>query len=557
MVKKFYFLLLTALLLALLTACGGDGRKQPEPDTIAAVMAEATEQTLGVIDPEEYPGLKQENLIPTLNDAAFYEITEEKAKSAGFGQAEKEWFVLVPITGGHDLALWCDEAEDIVHVFDVAALASSHFPIDQQMSGWFRHHDLYQLVRSAKDYPQQLEHPDYENMQASIELLLNPLTGRLQFGTTWYTDHEVTTFAKVWSYDEDGDQVNMYRLQALAYAKPEEVDELSDWLSLDSQGRYYAVNWWGYVAARFHNGALLGLMRLNEDGSGYTSDGFADFHEDAGWRERMLAAWQAWLTPAAEPSEPEEETVDMAALLRSIRPADVVINYNAYPKVTVEQVAAALNNAAEHQITETQAREVEGFPGGQSEFWWMDLSDTLYAKCGLTENVVCVRSHAASARGEGYFKDETLYELVRHCRDYDEVIDQAAYARFKPQVDAVMQEELEAYANSPGEFHAYQLMNFSPVWSYATDDGNRAEWYDFDFALIPDRPDLDFWSGGIYMDSQLRVRGFFVCGNVVARYKNDDFLGLVFMAADDQYGTQPFEKDPAWVEAMLEARDGC
>ena len=38
MVKKFCVLLLTTLLLALLTACGGDGRKQPEPDTIAYVM---------------------------------------------------------------------------------------------------------------------------------------------------------------------------------------------------------------------------------------------------------------------------------------------------------------------------------------------------------------------------------------------------------------------------------------------------------------------------------------------------------------------------------------
>lgn len=556
MKKRCALLLAALLLLSLCTGCGADGKKQPEPDTIAAVMAEAAEQTLGVIDPEEYPGLKRENLIPALNDAAFYGITEEKAKSAGFGQGETEWFVLVPITGGHDLALWCDEAEDIVQVFDVAALASSKFPINQKMSGFFRHHDLYELVRSARDYPQQLEHPDYENMQGSIELLLNPLTGRLQFGTSWYADHEVKTFAKVWSYDEDGDQVNMYRLRALAYAKPEEAEALSDWLSLDSQGRAYAVNWWGYVAARFHNGALLGLVRLNEDGSGYSSDGFADFHEDDGWRERMLAAWQAWLASSAEPVKPED-TVDMAALLRSIRPADVVFNHNRYPKVTEEQVAAALNGAAEHQITEEQALETEGYPGGQSEFWWMDLSDTLYAKCGLTENVVCVRSYAASECGEGYFKDETLYDLVRHCRDYDEVIDQQAYARFRPQLDAVMQGELDAYANSPGAFHAYQLMNFSPVWQYETPDGNRAEWYDFDFALIPDRPDLDFWSGGIYMDSQLRVRGFFVCGNVVARYQNDDFLGLVFMASDDLYGTQPFETDPAWVKTMLAARDGC
>lgn len=547
---------IVVLAAALCAGCVFTGAKKLPEDAspVAVTMAALTEKQLGAVDPEEYPGLKTENLIPALNDAAYYETTEEKAKSAGFGQTEKKWIVRVPITDGHDLALWCDEAEDIVQVFDVAALASSKFPIDQKMSGFFRHHDLYELVRSARDYPKQLEHPDYENMQSSIELLLNPLTGRLQFGTNWYADHEVKTFVKVWSYDEDGDQVNMYRLRALAYAKPEEAEALPDWLSLDSQGRAYAVNWWGYVAARFHNGALLGLVRLNEDGSGYSSDGFADFHEDDGWRERMLAAWQAWLAASAEPVEPED-TVDMAALLRSIRPADVVFNHNRYPKVTEEQVAAALNSAAEHGIPGEQALVAEGFSDSYP-FWWLDLSlsgEDVNVSCGLAENVVCVRT---TSSGTGYFKDETLYELVRHSRDYDETIDQSAYAMFRTELDAVMQRELDYRVGSPGEFRAYELTNFSPIWHYATDDGNRAEWYSFDFALIPGKPEADFWAGGMYMDSRLRVRGFSVSGSVVARYRGDTLLGLVFMGNDDSY-VPAFDEDWDWANAMLAARDGC
>lgn len=400
MVKKIYGMLLAALLLALLVGCGADAG-QPTGD-IAAAMADVTADRLDFVDPEKYTGLTLEQLAPAMNAAALCQITEEEARQASAENEGPLWFIGVKVHDGHCLLLSCGTAADIVQVTDISAAASSSYPMEGEIDAYFRHPDLYQLVRHAKDVP-----------------------------------------------------------------------------------------------------------------------------------------------------EPVYQTIDMAEHLRRICPEDIGDIPDWYPKVTAQQVADALNSAAEHQITEEQAI-AEGY-ADTYPFWWMDLSDTLYAQCGLTENVVYVRYYNAAERGEGYFQDETLYDLVRHCRDYDEVIDQAAYARFKSQIDAVMQQELDAYANTPGEFHAYQLMNFSPVWQYETPDGNRAEWYDFDFALIPDRPDRDFWAGGIYMDSQLRVRGFFVCGNVVARYQNDTFLGLVFMASDNSYGTQPFETDPAWVEGMLEA----
>ena len=55
--------------------------------------------------------------------------------------------------------------------------------------------------------------------------------------------------------------------------------------------------------------------------------------------------------------------------------------------------------------------------------------------CNLQENIVCVRF---DGNDKGYFRDKTLYDLVRHSRDYDEFIDQASYEEFKPQIDAVM-----------------------------------------------------------------------------------------------------------------------
>ena len=57
------------------------------------------------------------------------------------------------------------------------------------------------------------------------------------------------------------------------------------------------------------------------------------------------------------------------------------------------------------------------------------------------------------------------------------------------------------------------------------------------------------------MDSQLRVRGFNDCGNVVARYQGDTLLGLVFMQYDNFYWPS-FDEDWDWANAMLAAAEG-
>ena len=201
-------------------------------------------------------------------------------------------------------------------------------------------------------------------------------------------------------------------------------------------------------------------------------------------------------------SQCREETPTVAERMAAIRPEDIGSLY--YPNVTAEQLADALHGAAEHPVTGGQAQM-----GDSYLFWQIDMYEhKMDVRCGLTENVVLVASYDASARDEGYFEDETLYDLVRHCRDYDEVVDQAAYAAFKSELDARMQRTLDTYATNPGEFHAYQLTRFTKLWQYATEDGNRAEVYQFDYALIPDKPLEIGWAGGVYLDSQLRMQGF-------------------------------------------------
>ena len=244
-----------------------------------------------------------------------------------------------------------------------------------------------------------------------------------------------------------------------------------------------------------------------------------------------------------------EDGMTLRERMASVEPEDLgEISPYLYPQVTVQQLADALHMASSHK----QITEAEAMAAGFSPMWRLqtDLNE-LVALCSSQEYIVSVQLGRGAT---GYFRDKTLYDLVRHSRDYDEFIDQASYEEFKPQIDAVMQQTLDNYATNPGKFTAYQLTRFTKVWQYATGDGNRADVYRFDYALVPEKPQEIGWAGGAYLDSQMRMQGFSDCGNVVARYRGDTLLGLVFMGNDNSY-VPPFDEDWDWANGMLAAME--
>lgn len=247
-----------------------------------------------------------------------------------------------------------------------------------------------------------------------------------------------------------------------------------------------------------------------------------------------------------------EDGMTLRERMASVEPEDLgEISPYLYPQVTVQQVIDALHGAAAKQITEGEAAAA-GYPVGDSAMWRLETYlGQLKIGCNLQENIVCVRF---DGNDKGYFRDKTLYDLVRHSRDYDEFIDQASYEEFKSQIDAVMQQTLDNYATNPGKFTAYQLTRFTKVWQYATGDGNRADVYRFDYALMPEKPLEIGWAGGAYLDSQMRMQGFSDCGNVVARYRGDTLLELVFMGNDNSY-VPSFGEDWDWANGMLAAME--
>lgn len=247
-----------------------------------------------------------------------------------------------------------------------------------------------------------------------------------------------------------------------------------------------------------------------------------------------------------------EDGMTLRERMASVEPEDLgEISPYLYPQVTVQQVIDALHGAAAKQITEGEAAAA-GYPVGDSAMWRLETYlGQLKIGCNLQENIVCVRF---DGNDKGYFRDKTLYDLVRHSRDYDEFIDQASYEEFKSQIDAVMQQTLDNYATNPGKFTAYQLTRFTKVWQYATGDGNRADVYRFDYALVPEKPQEIGWAGGAYLDSQMRMQGLADCGNVVARYQGDTLLELVFMGNDNSY-VPSFGEDWDWANGMLAAME--
>lgn len=245
----------------------------------------------------------------------------------------------------------------------------------------------------------------------------------------------------------------------------------------------------------------------------------------------------------------QESGMTLRERMASVEPEDLgEISPYLYPQVTVQQLADALHMASSHK----QITEAEAMAAGFSPMWRLqtDLNE-LVALCSSQEYIVSVQLGRGAT---GYFRDKTLYDLVRHSRDYDEFIDQASYEEFKPQIDAVMQQTLDNYATNPGKFTAYQLTRFTKVWQYATGDGNRADVYRFDYALMPEKPLEIGWAGGAYLDSQMRMQGFSDCGNVVARYRGDTLLGLVFMGNDNSY-VPSFDEDRDWANGMLAAME--
>ncbi len=218
----------------------------------------------------------------------------------------------------------------------------------------------------------------------------------------------LTGFAQVWQYETGENRADWYRLDgALTMREPEKASPV-DMLALDSQMRLPIRE---YAVARYQGDTLLGLVFLDSTGEYH-----ADFPEDRQWVTEMLSAVErvdldgSKQRQEAQRQEEQQKRDAMALrLMAALQPEDIYdLNTAAAADVTAEQLAAALNGAAEHNISQ-EAALAAGYDGADRYVTFLLDQGEVYVSAGEPQDIVQVMV----GLGTVYYKDAPLYALLR------------------------------------------------------------------------------------------------------------------------------------------------
>lgn len=414
--RKKGIALLAALLLALLAGCGANGAAQPEQidepavdpnlSPTAAFMAALQEDEVTKVSlvGGQLAAASPEQMWKALNNAATHEITESEAcYDLGYSVSGCQWEVTVSVPAGV-LHLSCGLAENVVVVQSERLSARESC----QRTAYFNDGDLYELVRCSRDGSTHIDQSAYETFQSQVDGKLQALLAARADDPAGYDGCVLTGFAQVWQYGTGDNRADWYRLDgALTMREPEKASPV-DMLALDSQMRLPIRE---YAVARYQGDTLLGLVFLDSTGEYH-----ADFPEDRQWVTEMLSAVeQADLDGSKQRQETqrqeEQRKYDAMALrlMTALRPEDIYeLNTASAADVTAEQLAAALNGAAEHSISQ-EAALAAGYDGADRSVTFMMDRGSVYVNTGKPQDIVQVMV----GLGTVYYQDAQLYALLR------------------------------------------------------------------------------------------------------------------------------------------------
>ena len=414
--RKKGIALLAALLLALLAGCGANGAAQPEQidepavdpnlSPTAAFMAalQEDEVTKVALCGDQLAAASPEQMWKALNNAATHEITESEAcYDLGYSVSGCQWEVTVSVPADV-LRLSCGLAENVVVVQSERLSARESC----QRTAYFNDGDLYDLVRRSRDGSTRIDQSVYEAFQSQVDGELQALLAARADDPAGYDGCVLTGFAQVWQYETGENRADWYRLDgALTMREPEKASP-ADMLALDSQMRLPVRE---YAVARYQDDTLLGLVFL-----GSTGEYHANFPEDRQWVTEMLSAMEQVDLDGSkqqqEAQQQEEQRKHDAMALRlmaALRPEDIYdLNTAAAADVTAEQLAAALNGAAEHNISQ-EAALAAGYDGADRYVTFLLDQGEVYVSAGEPQNIVQVMV----GFGTVYYKDAQLYALLR------------------------------------------------------------------------------------------------------------------------------------------------
>ncbi len=146
-------------------------------------------------------------------------------------------------------------------------------------------------------------------------------------------------------------------------------------------------------------------------------------------------------TGAKKDETPDTEPGTIAAMMAALTVDDVTgWNVKQYPNITLGRLVTAMNRAADNEITAEEAQKEE--QGNSAETRYLVLVDVekghdLLLSCGDTADIVHVMDMSAllssvydpETQRTAYFRDHTLYDLVRHAQDSVEMTDTGEGAR--------------------------------------------------------------------------------------------------------------------------------
>lgn len=257
----------------------------------------------------------------------------------------------------------------------------------------------------------------------------------------------------------------------------------------------------------------------------------------------MLEQYGDKYTAAAMELYKNAATLDRIATLTE---SDVKYITSTFNHITELQLVAALNGASEHLTYEQEG--ISSFysltvylSGGPGSYSSDDEHLILYA--GLDEGIVQMfYSDGSGNSSEHYFDDSTLYWLLRDNYHTDETIDAERYSHYQDIIEDRAQKMVDEAVGMAGAkpFSGYEVISFTHIDTFEADDA-RYDVYSWDVAFTTDDPQKVIWAGGMYLDSEARVRAYdgytyFVIKTVASEEEHRFLFWDLYLGPDEAAG---------------------
>jgi len=217
-------------------------------------------------------------------------------------------------------------------------------------------------------------------------------------------------------------------------------------------------------------------------------------------------------TPTPSPSAPV--VLDAVQRMKTLTADDIKYISSSYNNVTSQQLADALNGAADHEIDLPEGLPYTFFnltaylSGGPDIYSSYDEHLTFYVS--LEEDLILMRYRGLKGRAEEYFlEDSDLYWLIRNNYHTPVNIDEDAFARYQSILEERAQRTVDTAVNvlEQPAFNGYDIVSFEYVDSFEADTATYTL-YNWDVAFPTDDPANVCWAGGMQLDAECRVRAY-------------------------------------------------